>query len=159
MDNLVNRETPAQRDVWNYKIQELREQERSIRRQAEHYDRMVSANVLHQKERDELLSRRRKGRRTENDTMMDDLVQEGDSLANSHNMVGELIASGTASLDDLVRQREKLRGTKRVLFDIGSKIGLSNSTMRIIERRDITDAYLVFGLMVVTLIVIYFLYF
>jgi Golgi SNAP receptor complex protein 2 len=31
--------------------------------------------------------------------------------------------------------------------------------MRMIERRDATDAYLVFGGMIVTLLVIYFLYF
>ena len=38
-------------------------------------------------------------------------------------------------------------------------MGLSNATMRIIERRDVTDAYLVFAGMVVTLIVIYICWF
>jgi hypothetical protein len=36
---------------------------------------------------------------------------------------------------------------------MGNKLGLTQSTMRIIERRDITDAYLVFGGMIVTLLV------
>ena len=52
-----------------------------------------------------------------------------------------------------------MRWVNRKMLDIGNKIGLSNSTMRMIERRDATDAYLVFGGMVVTLLVIYFLYF
>ena len=47
----------------------------------------------------------------------------------------------------------------RKMLDIGNKIGLSNSTMRMIERRDATDAYLVFGGMIITLLVLYFLYF
>jgi Golgi SNAP receptor complex protein 2 len=51
-----------------------------------------------------------------------------------------------------------MTGVKRVMLDIGSKIGLSNSTMRIIERRDVTDAYFVFGGMVVCLLLMYFLY-
>ena len=52
-----------------------------------------------------------------------------------------------------------MRWVTRKMFDIGNKVGLSNSTMRMIERRDVTDAYLVFGGMIVTLLVIYFLYF
>jgi Golgi SNAP receptor complex protein 2 len=52
-----------------------------------------------------------------------------------------------------------MRWVNKKMLDIGNKIGLSNSTMRMIERRDATDAYFVFGGMVVTSLVIYFLYF
>ena len=62
MEQLVHRETPAQREVWKRKILELREDARSIRRQGDQYDRMVHANVRQQKERDELLTRRRSRR-------------------------------------------------------------------------------------------------
>jgi golgi SNAP receptor complex member 2 len=158
MDNLVTRETPAQREVWKRKILELREDARSIRRQGEHYDRMVHANVRQQRERDELLTRRRRrGAGGEHD--MNNLAEEAQSLDQSQIMVGELLASGQTSLSGLVEQRQRLRGVKRVVLDIGNKLGLSNSTMRIIERRDITDAYLVFGGMIVTCIVIYFCWF
>mgnify|MGYP003754783281 CR=1 FL=1 len=80
-------------------------------------------------------------------------------MSQSQYMVGDLIGSGEASLIGLREQREKLRGVNRLLFDIGNKVGLSNATMRIIERRDVTDAYLVFAGMVVTLIVIYICWF
>jgi Golgi SNAP receptor complex protein 2 len=158
MDNLVTRETPAQREVWKRKILELREDARSIRRQGEHYDRMVHANVRQQRERDELLTRRRK-RGTGGEHDMNNLAEEAQSLDQSQNVVGELLSSGQASLGGLVEQRQRLRGVKRVVLDIGNRLGLSNSTMRIIERRDITDAYLVFGGMIVTCIVIYFCWF
>ena len=74
-------------------------------------------------------------------------------------MVLDLLATGEASFDALQQQRARLRGVTRVVFDIGTALGLSQSTMRIIERRDITDAYLVAVLMVVTLIVLYFTWF
>jgi len=161
MDNLLYRETASQRDMWNYKIQDLREQERSIRKQGEFHDRMVSASILHQRERNELLSRRRVRNNGLDDNRrdMDNLVREDESLSQSRSMVLELIDSGSASLNSLVTQRSRLKGVKRVMLDIGNKLGLSNSTMRIIERRDVTDAYLVMAGMVITLLVIYLLWF
>jgi Golgi SNAP receptor complex protein 2 len=70
-----------------------------------------------------------------------------------------LIDQGQASLNGLIEQRQRLRGVNRMVFDIGNRLGLSQSTMKIIERRDITDAYLVAGGMIVTILVIYFVWF
>ena len=165
MENFAQRETPAQREMWKRKILELREDAQSIRRQGEYYDRMVSAGVRQRRERDELLARRRNNRTiggggagADSDEMQQ-LTEEADSLASSHGMMNELLASGANSLSSLVGQRSRMRWVNRKMLDIGNKIGLSNSTMRMIERRDATDAYFVFGGMVVTLLVIYFLYF
>uniref|UniRef100_A0A7S2XN21 Golgi SNAP receptor complex member 2 n=1 Tax=Attheya septentrionalis TaxID=420275 RepID=A0A7S2XN21_9STRA len=159
MENLLSRETPSQREVWRRKILELRDDANSVRRQAEHYDRMVGANVRQQRERDALLSRRRRTRRaTGEEGEINDLADEYQSMESSQIMMGDLLASGQASLTGLIEQRQRMKGVKRVMLDIGSKIGLSNSTMRIIERRDVTDAYFVFGGMVVCLLLMYFLY-
>lgn len=166
MEQLVGNETPAQREVWRRKILELREDAASIRRQAQYYDRMVNTNLRQQREREDLM-RRRRGRRRGgggndddmNNRAVNDLSDEASSLSQSQYMVGDLIGSGEATLGGLRDQRDKLRGVNRLLFNIGNKVGLSNSTMRIIERRDITDAYLVFAGMIVTCIVIYFCWF
>jgi len=159
MENLSFKETPAQREMWKRKILELREDAQSIRRQGEHYDRMVSAGIRQRRERDELLSRRRKNRTNNNGDEMQQLSEEADSLQNSNMQMNDLLASGQASLSSLVAQRSRMRWVNRKMLDIGNKIGLSNSTMRMIERRDATDAYLVFGGMIITLLVLYFLYF
>mmetsp|Transcript_18248 Transcript_18248/g.25710 ORF Transcript_18248/g.25710 Transcript_18248/m.25710 type:complete len:166 (-) Transcript_18248:99-596(-) len=162
MDQLALRETPAQREVWKRKILELQEDARSVRRRAEHFDRMVNSNLRQQRERDELLSRRRRTgsqQKTAEEWDLNNLADESKSLAQSRNMVGDLIDSGQASLTSLVEQRGRLRGVKGILMNVSDKLGLTNSTMRIIERRDVTDAYLVFVGMVVTCIVIYFCYF
>ncbi len=160
MENLAQKETPAQREMWKRKVLELREDGKNIRRQGEHYDRMVSAGMRQRRERDELMARRRKNRTNGGEAdEMQQLTEEADSLANSHGMMNDLLGSGQASLNNLVSQRSRMRWVNRKMLDIGNKIGLSNSTMRMIERRDATDAYLVFGGMIVTLLVIYFLYF
>ena len=105
------------------------------------------------------MARRRRNRTDGTGDEMQQLSEEADSLASSSNMVNDLLSSGQASLSSLVGQRQRMRWVNRKMLDIGNKIGLSNSTMRMIERRDVTDAYLVFGGMIVTLLVIYFLYF
>jgi len=160
MEQLVHRETPAQRQVWKRKILELRENGSSIRKQAERIDRMVHASTRHQRDRQELL-RRRRGTKQVSDEEQDlnNLADEGQSLQQSQSMVDELILSGQASLNGLVEQRNRLRGVRQMVVSIGDKLGLTNSTMKIIERRDITDAYLVFAGMIVTCIVIYFCWF
>jgi Golgi SNAP receptor complex protein 2 len=166
MEELVVRETPAQRDVWKRKITELRQECASLQKSGEATAAYSSRQQQQQQrngnaygnERDELMLRRRK-RRGGDESDLGNLADESGSLQQSHNMVGDLLASGQASLTGLVDQRQRLRGVKRVLVDIGSRLGLSQSTMRIIERRDITDAYLVAAGMVVTCLVIYFVWF
>jgi Golgi SNAP receptor complex protein 2 len=162
--------------MWKRKITELRQECDSLqksgeataayssrqRQQQQQQQQQQRNGNMYGNERDELMLRRRKrrgggGGGEESD--LGNLADESGSLQQSHNMVGDLLASGQASLTGLVDQRQRLRGVKRVLVDIGSRLGLSQSTMRIIERRDITDAYLVAAGMVVTCLVIYFVWF
>lgn len=162
MDQLVLRETPAQREVWKRKIQELREDALSIRRQGDNYDRIVNTNVRHQKERNELLTRRRQ-RKDFNSSVeerdMTNLSDEAQSWQQSQYMVSDLLDNGQASLNHLVRQRQQLRGITSVLGQIGDSLGISDATMKVIERRDITDAYFVLGGCVTTCLLIYFVWF
>ena len=156
MEGLVERETPAQREMWRRKIGELREDVVSIRRQGEYFDRMVSMNYRQEQERSQLMARRR---RRGNESDVQNLADEQSSLDQSRVMMNELLASGSASLNSLVAQRRKLKGVKRTVINIGNKLGLSNSTMRMIEKRDATDFYIVIGGMVITLFVIYIVWF
>ena len=161
MEKLVLRETPAQREVWRRKIQELREDGIAIRRNGEHYDRVANSSVRHQKERDELLTRRRQRKGYSNTEEQDlaNLADEAQSWQQSQYMVSDLIGQGEASLAGLVNQRRQLGGVTRFLGQIGDSLGISNSTMKIIERRDVTDAYFVLGGCIITCIVIYFVWF
>jgi golgi SNAP receptor complex member 2 len=163
MDQLVHRETPAQRLVWNRKILELRHDLQSIQTQANRYDQQVNFNLRHQRERDALLTRRRRRTGTGNggDEQQDmaNLADESRSLHQASIMVDDLLSTGQASLQGLVDQRSRLKGVRKVVWDMGNRLGLTNMTMKIIERRDITDAYLVLAGMVVTCFVIYLCYF
>ncbi|GKY94905.1 hypothetical protein MPSEU_000455400 [Mayamaea pseudoterrestris] len=157
MEQLVFKETATQRQVWKRKITELRQECASLQEQGNVWQK-THHQSMYQRERQELL-RRRNVLQHENQGDLQNLSEESRSLEQSTSMVFGLIAQGEASLGGLVDQRNRLRGIKGVLGDIGNRLGLSQATMRIIERRDITDAYLVAAGMVVTCLVIYFVWF
>uniref|UniRef100_T1GMQ5 Uncharacterized protein n=1 Tax=Megaselia scalaris TaxID=36166 RepID=T1GMQ5_MEGSC len=62
--------------------------------------------------------------------------------------------SGSSILSSLVNQRETLKGARTKLRTIGNTLGLSNHTMKLIERRFAEDKYILFGGMFLTLVVI-----
>eukprot|EP00523_Entomoneis_sp_CCMP467_P001498 CAMPEP_0168745860 /NCGR_PEP_ID=MMETSP0724-20121128/14838_1 /TAXON_ID=265536 /ORGANISM="Amphiprora sp., Strain CCMP467" /LENGTH=224 /DNA_ID=CAMNT_0008793591 /DNA_START=46 /DNA_END=720 /DNA_ORIENTATION=+ len=161
-EDMVLREAPAQREKWKRKIRDLRVEAQKLRQQGQavdyQYRQRQQQQQTYHSNRDELLLRRRRKPSQSNENDLDQLAAEGESLEQSNRMVSQFMEQGSATLSDLQRQRGQMRGIRGRLLDISNSLGLTQSTMRIIERRDITDAYLVAVLMVVTLIVIYFVW-
>jgi len=163
MNTLLVREPKAQRMVWKRKLDELTLESNGIRRQAEHFDKLVNTNLRRQNERNELLTRRRKGNNnmysSSNERDMTNLSNEQKSLNQSTYMVNDLIANGEANLTSLREQREKMTGISKFMGQIDDKLGISKKTMEVIERRDITDAYFVAVGVAVTCLNIYIFWF
>jgi len=65
-----------------------------------------------------------------------------------------MIASGSGILESLMSQRMTLGGAHKRIQAIGSTLGLSNHTMKLIERRLVEDRRIFLGGMVVTLLII-----
>jgi golgi SNAP receptor complex member 2 len=163
-EHLLTRETPEQRLVWNRKVLELREDVSNIRMQLERFMHSSKSGSTYSRDRTELLTRRRRRRGgqdqpTEDEKDLNNLAEESQSWQHSSVMVDDLLSSGQASLEQLVRQRSRLRGIRKVITDIADRLGITALTMRIIERRDTTDGYLVLAGMIVTCLVIYLCYF
>lgn len=116
-------------------------------------------------EREQLLNYRFTANATSPETCVDIdyTLQHHSSLQNAHHGVDEMIMSGTSILSSLVNQRDTLKAAKTKLMTIGNVLGLSNHTMKLIERRFSEDKIILFGGMILTMlvlfIVIYFLVF
>jgi Golgi SNAP receptor complex protein 2 len=78
----------------------------------------------------------------------DALLAERSSLASSHAMLDEFTAVAGSVLGSLRTQRGVLKSAHRKILNVASTLGLSNSVMRIIERRTTADKILVYGGMV-----------
>lgn len=126
-EQLVLRETPAQRAVWKRKIQELREESFRFRQQGSQYDRIINTNVRHQQERDELLTRRRQRKEysSAKEGDMTNLADEAKSWQQSQYMVNDIISTGEASLNSLHNQKQRLYGVTKFLGQISDSLGIS----------------------------------
>ncbi|GAB0136750.1 hypothetical protein EsDP_00005042 [Epichloe bromicola] len=75
--------------------------------------------------------------------------REQNFLANTHSALDEYIARGQAVLGDLGQQREMLKNTQKRLYSVGTTLGISGDTIRMVERRARQDKWLFLGGVVV----------
>ena len=152
LDSMVEREV-NRRDEWKAKINEIMETHRwlveRLQRWRSHHDR----EAVEAAERQELF-----GRSQLPSNVINALDEEGQSLDRSNNVVSSLLESATASLGELATQREMLKGTQRRVLDMLTTLGVSSSTIRVIERRNVVDRAIVFGGMAVTTLCLYLLW-
>lgn len=108
-------------------------------------------------ERDELLSRRFTSIKDEEETaiLIDHSLQHQNSLIRANRNMDDMIFTGTAVLDNLRDQRMTLKGAHRKLMDVANTLGLSNTTMRLIENRVKEDKWILIGGMLITMIMVF----
>ena len=77
-------------------------------------------------------------------------------MASTNAQLDEFLDRGRAVLGDLGQQREVLKGTQRKLYNVGTTLGISGDTIRMIERRAKQDKW-IFGAGVITFFVFCYL--
>lgn len=114
---------------------------------------------LERSEREQLLNRRFTAN-SETSIDIDYSLKHHNSMLNAHQGVDDILMTGQSTLENLKAQREKIKGVHRRILDIGNTLGLSNHTMRLIEKRISEDKYVLYIGMVVVLIVLFiFIYY
>lgn len=94
------------------------------------------------------------------DIMIDHTIQHNNQVRNANDGIDNLLQHGSGILENLRSQRMTLKGAHRRLIDIGNTLGLSNTTMRLIENRARQDGFILVGgivitCLIMTLVVIY----
>lgn len=79
---------------------------------------------------------------------VDALVAERASLDSSHRLMDELSSVAGSVMSSLRSQRGVMKSAHKKVLDVSSVLGLSNTVMRLIERRTVADRMLVYGGMV-----------
>ena len=76
---------------------------------------------------------------------VDSALRERSSLLASHTMMDEVAAAAEGVMGALQSQRATIKGAHKRVLDIAASLGVSNSLMKIIERRSLGDKVLVYG--------------
>ena len=141
---------------WSRKVKAMEEEAEEVKREAMKARRNWDEEAMYQADREELMGGAAERRGGVNS--MADLVDEGRSLDNSARMLGDAISQGSASLNSLLNQRDRMKGVRTAMLNIAATLGVSANTLRVIERRDAADRIIVFGGMLVVIVIIWVLY-
>lgn len=86
----------------------------------------------------------------------DHALRENSFFTSTNSTLDEYIQRGQAVLGDLGDQREVLKNTQRKLYNIGTTLGISSDTIRMVERRAKQDKWIFWGGVIVFILFCYF---
>ncbi|KAG6403916.1 hypothetical protein SASPL_136150 [Salvia splendens] len=86
--------------------------------------------------------------------IFDEEAQAVESVRRSSRLLEESFATGVAILSKYSEQRDHLKRAQRKALDVLNTLGLSNSLLRLIERRNRFDRWIKYAGMTVTIVVV-----
>jgi len=156
LDILINKEPPARRSNAKYRVDQLKYDFQHVQNS---FYLIQQRRMLRQREaaeRETLLARKF----TTNDETSIDVdygLQHHGKLQDANRNVDEMLDHGYNVLSGLREQGSSLKGAHKRVLDLVNTLGLSNTVMRMIERRSAQDKYILFGGMIFILIILYFI--
>lgn len=153
LDILINKEPPSRRTTARTKVDQLKYDCHHYQTSLEHaiHRRMLREQEM--REREELLAKKFSVNEQNTTIMIDHALQHNTGLHNAHHGMDELLGTGTNVLSSLREQKVTLKGAHKKILDIANTLGLSNTVMRLIEKRTYQDKYILFGGMFVTCVI------
>lgn len=153
LEKLVSRESLARRDDMKRRVQHLKTSYNHTKTSFDNLLRRLEDSNFDAKKY-ELM-----GDRTGYSSRFDLEAAESSSLGRSGQMLNDYIATGRESLSELISQKERLKSVQRKIFDVMRYLGVSNSIMRMVERREGVDKWIVILGMVSITVLLFILYF
>mmetsp|Transcript_38945 Transcript_38945/g.90841 ORF Transcript_38945/g.90841 Transcript_38945/m.90841 type:complete len:218 (-) Transcript_38945:130-783(-) len=151
MDSMLAAESAAKRENLRAKVQNLREEHRSLVVAYEKEARRIGCKEQEEADRAALFGGR--GAAGVAAPTADD-IENNKSLKRSMAAVDDLEARGMHMMSSLSGQKEMLKGAHKKVLDVMNTLGVSNSLIRVIERRQTMDLVWMLVGMVVTIVVL-----
>ncbi|KAL4190365.1 hypothetical protein AMTRI_Chr07g75340 [Amborella trichopoda] len=143
----------GQRDLWRRKVEQVAEEVESLKDSLNKYMQRNHRRTMEAKERAALLERAN-GDNARVLQIFDEEAQAMQSARNSSMMLDDAYTSGVSILSKYAEQRDRLKRAHRKALDVLNTVGLSNSVLKLIERRHRVDKWIAYAGMIVTLIVV-----
>lgn len=151
---LVYKVPVAQRHNAKMRVDQLKYDVRHLDAALRTFQDKRQRREVEQNEREQLLNRRFTANSPDLHIDIDHSLQQHNSMTNAHRGVDDMLTSGSNILGNLRGQRDTLKNAHKRILDMGNTLGLSNDTMRMIERRLKEDKVVMIGGMGVTLLII-----
>eukprot|EP00268_Persea_americana_P069566 TRINITY_DN98_c0_g1_i1.p1 TRINITY_DN98_c0_g1~~TRINITY_DN98_c0_g1_i1.p1 ORF type:complete len:254 (+),score=44.14 TRINITY_DN98_c0_g1_i1:104-763(+) len=143
-----------QRDLWRRKVEQVEEEVDSLKQSLDKHLLRNHKRTQEAKERAELL-KRANGESAHVLRIFDEEAQAMQSARNSSLMLDDAYNTGVAVLTKYAEQRDRLKRAQRKALDILSTVGLSNSVLKVIEKRHRIDKWIAYAGMLTTIVIVY----
>ncbi|KAK9825436.1 hypothetical protein WJX81_007409 [Elliptochloris bilobata] len=153
----VVRSSTAKSDIWKRRVEQVAEETDALKAALDKHTHHERRRQVEDQERAELLARHAGQAGGPNASWRGDPDEEAQAasfVASSRRALEEAFETGSAALASMSGQRERLKSAQRKALDLLNSIGLSDSVLRMIDRRQQWDKWLTYGGMVVTLAVL-----
>jgi len=157
LDDYLFKEPPQKKQASKLKIDQIKYDVRHIESSYKSYVYKKKSKDEEERRREELMSMTFTTNAEQNDTKiaMDYALQHHDSLQNADRNIGQMLYTGASSLEQMKNQRSSLKGVRKRMLDIGNTLGLSNTVMRMIDKRGTQDKWIVYGGIIVTCVIMF----
>ncbi|MEQ2286910.1 Golgi SNAP receptor complex member 2 [Ameca splendens] len=152
LEILASKEPPNRRQNAKLRVDQLKYDVQHLRTALQNLQHRRYTREAQEREREELLSRTFTTNDADTSIHIDEAIQLNTGLHNAHQGMDNLLGSGSSILNGLRDQRSTLKGTHRKMLDVANMLGLSNTVMRLIERRATQDKFIMVGGMLLTCI-------
>ncbi|KAF7225761.1 Golgi SNAP receptor complex member 2 [Nothobranchius furzeri] len=152
LEILASKEPPNRRQNAKLRVDQLKYDVQHLRTALQNFQHRRYAREAQEREREELLSRTFTTNDADTSIPIDETLQFNTNLHNAHRGMDDLLGSGSSILNGLRDQRSTLKGTHKKMLDVANMLGLSNTVMRLIERRATQDKFIMIGGMLLTCI-------
>ncbi|EMS50883.1 hypothetical protein TRIUR3_00735 [Triticum urartu] len=136
---------------YSRKVEQLSEEVDSLKETLDKHSLRQRKRILEAKERAELFERAN-GESSHVLQIFDDEAQAMQSARSSSRMLDEAFETGVAILHKYSDQRDRLKSAQRKALDVLNTVGLSNSVLKLIEKRHRVDKRIAYGGMIITVV-------
>jgi golgi SNAP receptor complex member 2 len=168
---LIVLENPAKRDIWKRKVEQVVEECDQFRIALERFGSRESRRMQEVQEREELMRRMNgNGNMMNNNnngevtlnmgTSYDAEASAGISMRRSGQMVDDLLETGASILGNLNEQKDRFKSAQRKVLSVLDTLGVSQSVLKVIDRRQRMDQIIVYGgMFLITFLIFIFWWF
>ncbi|KAI1896508.1 hypothetical protein AGOR_G00095500 [Albula goreensis] len=155
LEILASKEPPNRRQNAKLRVDQLKYDVQHLQTALRNFQHRRYMREAQEREREELMTRTFTTNDADTSIPIDETLQFNSSLHNAHRGMDDLLGSGSSILDGLRDQRGTLKGTHKKMLDVANMLGLSNTVMRLIEKRAFQDKFIMMGGMLVTCVVMF----
>ncbi|XP_044154112.1 Golgi SNAP receptor complex member 2 isoform X1 [Bufo gargarizans] len=155
LEILSSKEPPTKRQNAKMRVDHLKYDVQHLQTALQNFQHRRYAREQQEREREELMARTYTTNDSETSIHIDETLQYNSSVRNAHQGIDDLLGSGTSILEGMRDQRKTLKGTQKKILDVANMLGLSNTVMRLIEKRAFQDKAIMIGGMLLTCVVMF----